>query len=277
MHSPRLITLALAAAAIVAAAPATASAAPPPIVGATVCGTLYHCADLNVRLDGDGNGRATIAEAGIDCALTFGVQSGRCSGTIRWPVSEERHAVQYTYAAGGDSVWPGSDVAGSTQTDRLVLFPGDSIHTRVEYDLRRRTLSVTRSGPGTGRVTSEDGAIACGPAAGCAARYRDGATVVLKATPDAGATFRQWTGACFGQGATCTLKLSEAVSTNAVFDLPDAAATPSAPAATTSPAPTPPATAAGPPLTAKQATHHRRARRHNRRARHHRRARQRRV
>jgi hypothetical protein len=43
--------------------------------------------------------------------------------------------------------------------------------------------------------------------------------VVLAARPDAGAVFKQWTGACVGQGAICSLTLKDNASANAVFGL----------------------------------------------------------
>jgi hypothetical protein len=43
--------------------------------------------------------------------------------------------------------------------------------------------------------------------------------VTLNAVPDTGATFVQWTGACNGQAATCTLTPKDTITTNAVFGL----------------------------------------------------------
>lgn len=74
------------------------------------------------------------------------------------------------------------------------------------------TLSVSKSGAGTGTVTSDVGAINCG--ATCSDSYLDGTVVTLTAVADGGSSFTGWTGAgCSGIG-TCAVTLS---STNSVI------------------------------------------------------------
>jgi Divergent InlB B-repeat domain len=87
-------------------------------------------------------------------------------------------------------------------------------------------MTITRSGAGTGTVVAtgyNPGAgeaatsISCGTQ--CSGQFDYGRPLMLTATPDAGASFKQWTGACAGQGAICTLKPTTTTSTNAVFGL----------------------------------------------------------
>ena len=90
-----------------------------------------------------------------------------------------------------------------------------------------RALTVTKTGGAYGTVTSAPAGISCGSA--CSSSYADGTTVVLSATPVAGASFTGWSGAgvpascTTGAPATCTVTLSAALGVNATFTAPPAA------------------------------------------------------
>src|SRR5512142_2135728 len=71
------------------------------------------------------------------------------------------------------------------------------------------TLTVTRSGTGSGAVTSSSGGISCGTA--CSATLASGTVVTLTAAPAAGSTFGGWSGACSGAAATCTITVTGAL------------------------------------------------------------------
>ncbi|MDR9392551.1 MAG: hypothetical protein RI554_11055 [Trueperaceae bacterium] len=82
------------------------------------------------------------------------------------------------------------------------------------------TVRVTRAGDGAGTVTSAPPGLACG--ATCSAAFEVGATLVLTATPDAGATFAGWTDCPAPDGRTCTLTVAGDATVGATFDaLPD--------------------------------------------------------
>jgi hypothetical protein len=76
-------------------------------------------------------------------------------------------------------------------------------------------LKVTKSGAGTGSVTSSFGPIDCG--AVCAGDYDQGASVSLTATALSGSTFAGWSGACTGTGA-CTVAIDAAKTATATFN-----------------------------------------------------------
>lgn len=94
------------------------------------------------------------------------------------------------------------------------------------------SLTVTKSGAGSGTVTSDPAGIDCGGA--CSAEFTEGAEVALTATPSSGSAFVRWTGACAGSGA-CEVTMSEARSVSAEFEVaplsartqPNAASAPS--------------------------------------------------
>jgi Subtilase family/PASTA domain/Divergent InlB B-repeat domain/Fibronectin type III domain/WD40-like Beta Propeller Repeat len=76
------------------------------------------------------------------------------------------------------------------------------------------TLTVTKSGAGSGTVTSSVGAINCG--ATCAGDFDVGTSVTLTATAASGSTFAGWSGACTGL-ATCIVAMDAAKSVTATF------------------------------------------------------------
>ena len=78
------------------------------------------------------------------------------------------------------------------------------------------TLSVTRTGSGSGTLTSSPAGINCGGE--CSASYPANSVVTLAATPAPGSTFAGWTGACSGAGP-CTVTMDASRSVNAAFEL----------------------------------------------------------
>jgi hypothetical protein len=76
-------------------------------------------------------------------------------------------------------------------------------------------LTVTKSGPGTGTVTSSPAGIVCG--ATCSSSFSTGSLVTLSAVPGGGYTFTGWSGGgCSGTG-TCTLTLNANTTVTATF------------------------------------------------------------
>ncbi|WP_237155056.1 InlB B-repeat-containing protein [Oryzibacter oryziterrae] len=76
------------------------------------------------------------------------------------------------------------------------------------------TLSVAKSGTGSGSVESDLSGISCGET--CSFAFSSGSSVTLTATADANSTFEEWTGDCTGTGA-CTLTMDQPHSVSATF------------------------------------------------------------
>ncbi len=76
-------------------------------------------------------------------------------------------------------------------------------------------ITVTKQGNATGTVTSNPPGIDCGPT--CQAPFDLDTLVSLKATPDAGAVFSGWGGACKGR-SDCYILSSSSRSVTAAFD-----------------------------------------------------------
>ncbi|MDD5759079.1 MAG: hypothetical protein PHI06_08345, partial [Desulfobulbaceae bacterium] len=77
------------------------------------------------------------------------------------------------------------------------------------------TLTVSKSGSGSGSVDSSPAGISCG--ADCSENYGNNAVVTLTPHADTGSAFTGWTGACTGAGPTCQVTLDADKSVNAIF------------------------------------------------------------
>ena len=103
----------------------------------------------------------------------------------------------------GIAASPGSAVAGSGPTTSAP--PGTTSFT----------LTVTKAGMGSGRVTSSPAGIDCG--ATCTATFASGTAVTLTAVPVAGSLFAGWSGSGCGGTHSCTVTVNAAASVTATF------------------------------------------------------------
>ena len=95
---------------------------------------------------------------------------------------------------------------------------GTFTSTTAGATLQQYLLTVTKSGPGSGTVTSNLAGINCG--VDCSALFGDADVVTLSAVADANSVFAGWNGACAGAGA-CSVSMSQARSVSAAFTLAD--------------------------------------------------------
>ncbi len=94
--------------------------------------------------------------------------------------------VQVTYDSTGAT--PGA----CTFTVKLVTASGRSAMLQATTTINARILTVTKTGTGSGTVTSSPAGINCGTT--CVAGFNDGTIVTLTADPDAGSKFDGWSG-----------------------------------------------------------------------------------
>jgi hypothetical protein len=78
------------------------------------------------------------------------------------------------------------------------------------------SLAVSKTGTGSGSVTSAPAGIDCGST--CEAGFAEGKSVTLTATPDASSTFTSWSGDCSGTGP-CVITMTESSEVSATFTL----------------------------------------------------------
>jgi len=79
-------------------------------------------------------------------------------------------------------------------------------------------VTISKTGTGSGTVTSTDGSINCGST--CSASYWDGEPVTLTASPAQGYIFTGWQNCDLSFGLTCTLTVTAARTVNAIFNIP---------------------------------------------------------
>jgi len=87
---------------------------------------------------------------------------------------------------------------------------------RAQFRLPRRTLEVSKTGAGAGRIESAPEGIDCG--SDCTAEFLQGTVVTLAATPDPRNEFVGWSGDCSGATPTCEVTLDGDRSASAEFD-----------------------------------------------------------
>lgn len=174
---------------------------------------------LVVARGGSGSGTVTDDWGQIDCGTscvgaypTWGEQG------MTGPVNRVR--LTATPAAGSTfSHWVGACAAPYVSSGPYCELDTSSALETTAVFTARRTLTVSRSGSGSGlvRETSWYYALDCGST--CSATYDEGAVVTLEAYGYAGATFDGWGGACSGTGP-CTVTMSQARSVTASFTAP---------------------------------------------------------
>jgi hypothetical protein len=105
------------------------------------------------------------------------------------------------------------DVGGSeTAASASALFEV----AQPDLSLAGATLSIVRSGDGSGEISTSDTALDCGDA--CDERIAQGSSVRLSAAPASGSVFAGWSGACAGVAdATCTVTVKGDTAVGASF------------------------------------------------------------
>jgi hypothetical protein len=159
----------------------------------------------------------------LPAVLTLGVASGL--GTVNGAGQNCRETCS-TWWAEGDAVtltavpdagyrfasWDGACAGQGAVCTTTVI---GTATTKASFTPVHK-LSVTRSGDGTGTVTSAPAGITCG--ATCSASYDPSTTITLTAAAADDSTFAGWSGACTGTAPTCAVALSEDRAVTASFD-----------------------------------------------------------
>ncbi len=156
---------------------------------------------LTVAPVGSGYGAINSEPAGIDC------------GSICWHGFAAGTSVTLTATPQTDSSFVGWSGA-CTGTGTCTVTMDQTRSVTATFALVDTTLTVSRSGNGSGSVTSGQAGISCGST--CSSSLNVGATVTLTATPATGSHFSGWTGACTGTGA-CTVVMNQTQSLTATF------------------------------------------------------------
>ena len=169
----------------------------------SVTATFKLARTLTVSKSGSGSGTVTSDPAGISCGVD-------CS-----QIYADGASVVLTATATAGSLFTGwsGDCSGTNVTCTVVMDANKNVTATFKPV---RTLIVTKSGSGSGTVTSDSTGIDCG--ADCSESYVDGASVTLTATATAGSVFTGWSGDCSGTD-DCTLTMNANKNVTATFKL----------------------------------------------------------
>lgn len=91
---------------------------------------------------------------------------------------------------------------------------GESVYSNNAPATTKATMTVTRSGTGTGSVVSNPAGINCGTV--CTFAFAGKTVVTMTATPLTGSNFTGWSGACSGTGP-CTVTMDGTKNVTATF------------------------------------------------------------
>jgi len=160
---------------------------------------------LTVSKTGTGNGTVTSNPSGINCGLD-------CSETYNQGTS-----VILTATASSGSTFTGwSGACSGTGTCSVTMNSDKTVTATFNQQVQQYTLTVTKSGTGSGTVISSPAGINCG--SDCSEAYNPGTSVTLTATTASGSTFGGWSGACSGTGG-CSVTMNSDKTVTATFTL----------------------------------------------------------
>ena len=161
---------------------------------------------ITVDLAGDGSGTVSSSPTGINCGTDC--FEGFICGTT----------VTLTALPFNNSIFSGWSGGGCSGTGPCTVTLGLPQTVTATFTLIRHTLDVTKSGAGSGVVTSSPSGINCGTV--CSQDYITGTEITLSADPTGGSTFTGWSGGgCSGTG-TCTVIMSQDYNVSADFTIP---------------------------------------------------------
>lgn len=160
-----------------------------------------------------GTGTGTVSGTGINCGAD-------CNEVFPWGT-----VVALTATPNAGSAFTGWSGGGCSGIGTCIVTVSANTTVTATFTLQQSMLTVTRSGAGTGTVTSDVGGINCGVTT-CSATLANNTVVTLTANPAMGSTFGGWTsGGCSGTG-TCVVTLTMATTVDALFNLPVAPGAP---------------------------------------------------
>jgi hypothetical protein len=167
--------------------------------------------------------RLTVSKTGTGSGTVSSVPGGIACGTACYGDFAEGQIVTLTAAAGTGSSFTGWSGEGCSGTGTCQVTMTTTRSVTATFTLNTYLLTVSKTGTGTGGVTSLPAGINCGST--CSANFDYNTIVTLSASADAGSTFTGWSGeGCSGTG-TCQVTMSQARAVTSTFGLVNSAAT----------------------------------------------------
>ncbi len=150
---------------------------------------------LTVSLSGSGSGTVTSSPVGISCGSDCAENYAPGTSVV----------LTATPAAGSSfNGWSGA-CSGATAQCTVSMGSSQSVTASFVSAPTTRLVTLTKSGSGTGSVTSSPAGLSCAAECGVASSsFASNTTVTLVAQAASGSTFAGWSGACSGTG-NCTI------------------------------------------------------------------------
>jgi uncharacterized repeat protein (TIGR02543 family) len=169
---------------------------------------------------------ASISQSGSTLTGTLTIMSTECGNFVNLPLSGSASgnvvnfaASSYCGASPARLNYTNGVLSGDTISGSYNVYVDGAFYDSGSYTLTRaattRSLSVTKSGMGSGTVTSSPSSINCGTT--CSASFSSGTGVTLTATANSGSTFVSWSGCDGVNGNACTVNMNAARSVTALF------------------------------------------------------------
>ncbi|MFC2042682.1 trypsin-like serine protease [Chloroflexota bacterium] len=162
---------------------------------------LYTRYKLTASKTGTGSGTVTSSPPGINCG----------SDCSEYYTPNTAVTLSATPATG--STFRGWSGACTGMGSCVVSMTNDKTVT-AHFGVLTHLLTVSKTGTGSGIVTSSPSGIKCG--SDCSQSFAYNTTVTLTATPEKGSSFGGWSGACSGTGS-CVVTMTAARSVTASF------------------------------------------------------------
>ncbi len=154
----------------------------------------------SIAVSKSGNGDVSSADRIISCG-------GKCAASY-----EANATVTLTASPASGSIFANWGGACSGNQLTCTVNVNEQLNVTATF-VSRFNLSLSRNGSGT--VRSADAGVDCGKT--CSAKYAQGTTVTLTATPAAGLKFVSWGGACSGIANTCNVRITKDTQVQANF------------------------------------------------------------
>lgn len=173
----------------------------------TVTAEFAKAYELSVAKTGTGSGTVLSNVPGIDCG---------------WNCSKdyiEGTEVTLSATADPDSTFDGWSGAGCSGQETCVVTVDEAKQVEAVFSLTpdAYVLDLTKSGDGSGRVSSTPAGIDCG--SDCSEEFGAGKEVTLVATPDSGSFFDGWFGGGCSGTDSCLVTMDQAKKVEASFTL----------------------------------------------------------
>lgn len=172
------------------------------------CVAVFDKVVVAVIKSGEGKGTIISNPTGINCGDT-------CYGIFNEGSSITLQATPDSISA--FKIWLGD--CESCGNNPICTITANNDKACIAYFVRSKyILSISKSGTGTGTITSNPAGISCGTI--CSANFDPNTSVTLTATPDAGSTFGGWGGDCqsCGMSSQCPITMDSDKSCYAIFN-----------------------------------------------------------